>query len=103
METRTPEEIEQSAERLVGNLKSVVKDGEELLKAGAEDLSEKGVAARQRLTAALDVARQTCGKLEERVKAGAHNADRLIHEHPYESIGLAFGVGVLLGVLLNRK
>ena len=35
--------------------------------------------------------------------ASARATDRAIREHPYESIGIAFGVGVLIGVLINRK
>ena len=47
METRTSAQIEQSTERLLQDLKAVVRDGEELLKAGAQDLSERGMAARE--------------------------------------------------------
>lgn len=103
METRSAEEIEQSTERLLQDLKAVVHDGEELLKAGAQDLSERGMAARERLAAALEVARETRRKLEERARASARATDRIVREHPYQSIGAAFGIGMLIGVLLNRK
>ena len=66
METRSAEEIEESTERLLQDLKAVVHDGEALLKAGAEQLSERGIAARERLTAALQVAKETRRKLEQR-------------------------------------
>lgn len=103
METRSAEEIEESTEKLLEDLKAVVQDGEELLKAGVQDLSERGVAARERLAAALEVARETRRKLETRALAGAKATDRMIRDHPYQSIGIAFGVGVVLGILLNRK
>jgi|SRR6266850_993401 len=103
METRSAEDIEASTERLLNDLKAVVHDGEELLRVSIEDLSEKGMAARERLAAALEVARDTRRKLQERATAGAQATDRAIREHPYESVGIAFGVGMLLGVLLNRK
>ena len=103
METRSTEEIEESTERLLQDLKQVVRDGEELLKAGANELSEKGTAARERLASALEVAKETRRKLEERAVASARATDRAIREHPYESIGIAFGVGVLIGVLINRR
>ena len=35
----------------------------------------------------------------ERAKA----ADRVVREHPYQTIGLAFGLGLLIGVLVRRK
>jgi ElaB/YqjD/DUF883 family membrane-anchored ribosome-binding protein len=103
METRSSEEIEASTEKLLQDLKAVVKDGEELLRAGAKDLSERGMAARERLAAALEVAKQTRQKLQDRAALGAQATDRLIREHPYQSVGLAFGIGMLLGVLVNRR
>jgi ElaB/YqjD/DUF883 family membrane-anchored ribosome-binding protein len=103
METRSPEEIEETTERLLQELRAVVHDGEELLKSGAEELGEKGMMARERLRAALEAARETGRKLEGRARAGARATDVLIRENPYQSIGIAFGVGVVLGVLINRR
>ncbi len=103
METRTPEEIEASTEKLLQDLRAVVQDGEELLRAGAQDLSERGMAARERLATALEVARETRRKLEQRAVAGARATHQTIREHPYQSIGIAFGIGMLLGILLNRR
>ena len=102
METRSAEEIEESTEKLLQDLRAVVHDGEELLKAGAHNLSERGVAARERLAAALEVAKETRRRLEERAVLGARATDRAIREHPYEAVGIAFGVGMLLGVIINR-
>ncbi len=103
METRSSQEIEATTEKLLHDLKAVVHDGEELLRAGAQDLSERGMAARERLAAALEVAKETRRKLEERAVASAKATDELIREYPYQSIGIAFGIGMLLGVILNRK
>jgi len=103
METRSAGDIEQSTEKLLQDLKAVIHDGEQLLRAGAQDLSERGKAARERLSAALDVARETRRKLQERATAGVRAADEAIREHPYESIGVAFGLGMFLGILLNRR
>jgi ElaB/YqjD/DUF883 family membrane-anchored ribosome-binding protein len=38
-------------------------------------------------------------KAVERAKA----ADRIVRDHPYQTIGLAFGLGLLIGVLARRK
>jgi len=103
MESRSAEEIEDSTEKLIRDLKAVVHDGEELLRAGARDLSERGVAARERLAAALEVAKETRRRLQERAVNGARATDRIVHEHPYQSIGVDFGVGMLVGILVNRR
>jgi len=102
MENRTASEIEESTERLLRDLQNVVRDGEELLRAGVQDLSEKGVAARERLAAALEVAKETRRRLEERAVAGAKATHEFVREYPYQSLGAAFGLGLLIGVLINR-
>jgi ElaB/YqjD/DUF883 family membrane-anchored ribosome-binding protein len=103
METRSASEIEQATEKLLQDLRQVVHDGEELLKAGARDLGERGSAAREKLAAALEVARQTQRRLQEKAIRGAHAADRYVRENPYQVIGMALGVGLLLGLLAARK
>jgi ElaB/YqjD/DUF883 family membrane-anchored ribosome-binding protein len=92
-----------STEKLVTDLKTVARDTEELLKAGAGEMSEKAQEARTRLASALTRAKDTCARLEEKAVAGAKVADRTVREHPYQSIGVAFGLGVLIGVLVTRK
>jgi len=103
METRSREEIEESTERLLQDLKAVVQDGEELLRAGAQELGERGNAAREKLAAALEMAKETRRKIEERAVEYARSTDELIREHPYQSIGIAFGVGMLFGIIMNRR
>jgi|SRR5581483_4926547 len=103
MDSKSENEMEDSTEKLLQDLKEVVEDGEELLRAGADELNEQGMAARARLSAALESAKDTGRKLQERTIAGARATDRVIREHPYQSIGIAFGIGVLIGVLAIRR
>lgn len=97
----------QARERVLGDLKSLTQDAEDLLKATAGDLSDKAKDARTRMAAALERAKSTCEDLQEQAgataRAAAKKADSMIRDHPYESIGIAFGVGLLLGVVLTRK
>jgi ElaB/YqjD/DUF883 family membrane-anchored ribosome-binding protein len=94
---------EQANEQLTGDLKAVVKDAEELMKTTAGVAGEKVSDVRTRLAAALESAKATCHRLEEKSVAAAKATDRCIREHPYESIGVAFGLGLLIGVLIGRK
>ena len=94
---------ENANERLASDLKAVVRDAEDLMKATAGQAGEKLSEVRSRLTAALESAKATCQRLEEKTIAAARATDRTIREHPYESIGIAFGVGLLVGVLVARK
>jgi ElaB/YqjD/DUF883 family membrane-anchored ribosome-binding protein len=100
METTT---TQPSSEKVMQDLKVLVKDGEALLKAGASELGEKGHEMRARLQSAVESARAMCHRLEEKAAASARTADKAIREHPYQAIGLAFGVGLLIGVLASRK
>jgi ElaB/YqjD/DUF883 family membrane-anchored ribosome-binding protein len=94
-------------ERVVADLKSLVRDSEDLLKATAGDVSEKVKETRSRLTAALERAKGTCEGLQHQTAAtareAARKADTVIREHPYESLGVAFGVGLLIGVLVIHR
>jgi ElaB/YqjD/DUF883 family membrane-anchored ribosome-binding protein len=94
-------------ERIMSDLQTLTRDAEDLLKATASDVSEKAKDARARVSAALERAKTTCAQLQEKTastaKAAAKKADTVIREHPYESIGVAFGVGLLLGVVVARK
>jgi ElaB/YqjD/DUF883 family membrane-anchored ribosome-binding protein len=92
-----------STERLVGDLKTVARDAEDLLKTSAGEVSEKAHEIRARLTAAMERAKETCERLEEKAAAGVKATDKAVREHPYQSIGIAFGVGLLIGVLVTRK
>jgi ElaB/YqjD/DUF883 family membrane-anchored ribosome-binding protein len=103
MDTKQESEMGDSTEKLLRDLQEVVEDGEELLRAGASELSEKGSAARERLSAALESAKETGKRLRERTIAGARATDKVIRENPYQSIGIAFGVGILIGILIRRR
>lgn len=55
--------------------------------------------ARAAGTAAWDATRATYEQLHEKTLEYSKATDRAIHEKPYVAIGVAFGVGVLLGYL----
>lgn len=51
--------------------------------------------------------RERCGELyegaREKVSAGARSTDIAIRNNPYSALGLALGLGVLVGMLLSRS
>ena len=94
---------EVQTERLVKELKTVARDADDLIRATAGDVGEKAKEARARLSATLESAKESLHALQEKAIAGAKAADKTIREHPYQSIGVAFGIGILIGVLVNRR
>ena len=94
-------------EQLLSDLKAVVADSEELLKATSGELGERAGAARARVQESLRIAK---GKLEqldaevlERINDAAKTTDRYVHEHPWGAVGIAAAAGVLVGVLIARR
>ena len=90
-------------DRLVTDLKRIVRDSEELLHTTKDAVGDKAQEVRERLTDALDATKRTCRDLEDKAIEGAKAADKTIRDHPYQSIGVAFGVGLLIGVLVTKK
>ncbi len=92
-----------TTEKLQHDLKALVRDAEDLLKAGAGELTDKGKEARAKLATAVESAKETCHQFEARALESAKATDKVIREHPYESIGISFCLGLLIGVLVNRR
>jgi ElaB/YqjD/DUF883 family membrane-anchored ribosome-binding protein len=85
------------------DLGDAVREGEELLGSAANEPGEKGRAVRAKLEAAIEKAKELYENLEEKTVAAAKRADETVREHPYQAIGIAFGVGLLIGVLAARS
>jgi ElaB/YqjD/DUF883 family membrane-anchored ribosome-binding protein len=103
MRSHAEPELKDSTQRLVRDLRQVVHDGEEVLRAGVDELGEKSAAARARLSDALESARETLERIQKKTIAGAKATDRAVRENPYQSMGIAFGAGILIGLLLMRR
>jgi ElaB/YqjD/DUF883 family membrane-anchored ribosome-binding protein len=96
-----------STDKLVHDLRAVVNDTEELLRATAGNANEKIAQARARAEESLRGARERLHNAEhevvERARAAARETDAYVHEHPWNSIGVAAGVAFLVGLLLGRR
>ena len=74
-----------------------------LLDATSEIADEKIGAARRRLAGALEASKETYARLREKAAQGAKVVDETVRTHPYEAIGVGFGLGVLIGFLVSRR
>ena len=96
-----------SKEKLVADLKAVVADAEELLRATASQAGEKVSAARERIQASLAAAKVKLSDAErallEKTKEAAKATDEYVHDHPWKAVGIAAGAGLLLGLLISRR
>lgn len=85
------------------NATNLAQDAQELLSATADVPGTKVSEARKRLSAALGRGKEAWGHVQEQAVAQAKVADELVHEYPYQSIGIALGIGTLLGLLMARR
>jgi ElaB/YqjD/DUF883 family membrane-anchored ribosome-binding protein len=96
-----------STERLMADLQAVVRDTENLLKATAGDASERAAKARAHAEESLHKARARMSELERdlaaRTREAAQKTNAYVHENPWPSIGVAAGVGLLIGLLISRR
>jgi ElaB/YqjD/DUF883 family membrane-anchored ribosome-binding protein len=53
-----------------------------------------------KLEKAIEKAKEVCERLQDQTAAAAKATDKTIRENPYQAVGIAFGVGVLLGVMV---
>ena len=58
---------------------------------------------RAKLEAATEKAKEVCKNLQEQTIAAAKATDKAVREHPYQAIGIGFGLGLLVGVLVMRS
>ena len=98
---------EPSMEKLIADFRAVVNEAEELLKASAGESGEKLSIVRARISEKLaDVKgrlEEAQGALIDRSKVAARAADDYVHDNPWQAMGVAAGVGLLIGLLIARR
>ncbi len=98
---------EVTKEKLISDFKVVVADAEALLKASAGQGGEALAAVRARVGDSLAIAKTKMLEAEEelleKTKAAAKATDEYVHDHPWHAVGIAAGVGLVIGMLIGRR
>lgn len=98
--------VEVSKEKLMQDLRVVVSDAEELLRATASQAGEKVSAARERIQENLAAAKEHLAVAQQHVaaktKQAARVTDEYVHENPWKAVGIAAGAGLIVGMLISR-
>jgi ElaB/YqjD/DUF883 family membrane-anchored ribosome-binding protein len=102
-----PEYTDVSKDKLVADMKVVIADAEELLKATASAAGDRVSAARARMEDSLRIARVKLAEAQEvvvdKAKAAARATDDYVHANPWRSVGIAAGAGLVIGMLISRR
>ncbi len=94
-------------EQRIADIKTIIADAEEVLTATADQAGEKVASLRARVQTRLQDAKVRLGHAEAllvaKTKAAAKATDTYVHESPWTAVGIAAGVGLLLGVVIARR
>jgi len=100
-------EMDVTTDSLIQDLKAVVGDAEDLLKATASQSGEQIARIRARAEESLRTARARMKDITQGAEAQALEAARemnkKVHDNPWTAIGIAAGLGLVFGVLVGRK
>lgn len=93
--------------KLMSDLRVVIADAEELLRMTTDQASEGAADVRSRVQMRMNQAKADLLHVQEtavaKAKAAGHATDEFVHENPWRSIGIAAGVGLVMGLLVSRR
>lgn len=85
-----------AADNFMNDLRTVIANAEELLRATADQTGPRVEEVRARAEESLRAAR-------EHLKGAGAELDAQVRAHPWAAVGLAAAIGLIAGVLLTRK
>jgi ElaB/YqjD/DUF883 family membrane-anchored ribosome-binding protein len=94
-------------DRLIADLKVVVADAEELLRATANQAGDKMSELRGKIQDNLTKARASLSDAQaavvDKAKEVGHATDEYVKDNPWKSVGIAAGIGFVVGLLIARR
>jgi ElaB/YqjD/DUF883 family membrane-anchored ribosome-binding protein len=94
----------QKPEDLLNDLRTLVGEAEKMIGDSAGDHSDAALSSlRERFADAQERFSDLYAGARKKVIAGAKYTDATIREKPYQSLAVALGIGVLLGVIVGRR
>lgn len=94
-------------DKLMNDLRVGIADAGELLRMTADQAGESAANVRSRVQTRMNQAKEDLVHLQEaaivKAKAAGHATDEFVHDNPWKSIGIAAGVGLVVGLLISRR
>ena len=94
-------------DRLIADVKVLMADADEIVKAMASATGEKAVELADRLRVNMRNAKDKMADVQvvvaDKAKVAARVTDDYVHDNPWQAVGIAAGVGLLLGLLIGRR
>jgi len=96
-----------SRDKLIEDFHSVIADTEELMKSVSSDGEGKALALREKIDQNLKLAKEYLqdfeGTVVDKSKVAARITDEYVHENAWRTIGLAVGIGLIIGLLIRDR
>lgn len=94
-------------DKLIDDMRVVISDAEELLRITASQAGEGAAALRGRIESGLKKARVDLAQLQDaavvKAKAAGRATDDFVHDNPWKAVGVASGIGLVVGLLIGRR
>ncbi len=98
---------EESAGSLIDDLRAIVRETEDLLRAteghAGERIQEVRARAEESLEGAKERLRSISDDAEQKVRTAARSTDTYVRENPWTAVAIAVGVGFLIGSIGRRR
>lgn len=95
--------VENDPSTTIDDLKALIREAEEALSSAGDNASDDIEDLRERLREVLAEGQSRIRNLTDTLRRQAGAADDAIRANPYQSIGIATGVGLLAGFLISRN
>jgi ElaB/YqjD/DUF883 family membrane-anchored ribosome-binding protein len=90
-------------QRLSEDLAAIVKDAEAIFAGHGDNLADRAAEIRDRLAEALAATDKTIKRLNGPSSSPFGTINDMIRDKPFQAVGLAVGIGLIIGLLLKRK
>lgn len=101
------EAVTASADHLISEFKNLMADAEALIQATEDHPSEAISSIRNKTLDTIAGAKASLSSLEgpltDKAKEVALGADNFVHRNPWEAVGVAAGLGLLIGLFIRRR
>ncbi len=102
--SRTSAVTHTTPETFISDLRTLISEAQKILDVAPDDNNgEIDETLRERFEAAQERFTEIYATAKKKVVAGGKYADETIRSNPYQSMALAAGVGLLVGVILGRR
>ena len=102
-----PTTTDRTRDQIIDDFGNVLNEAEEMLKRAANETGDRARDLREQVETKLLHAKLRLQELQghavDQAKAAARATDDYVHDHPWQSIGIAAGIGFIAGLLLNRR